>query len=110
MTDIITMPLGDFAGQELPLFLALQTLASEMIRQATNLEAQAEKASRQPGDHIQSPETMLARAADLRRYGWAVWLIWLQVDPQAKAYANDTFLLKIARQQRLILPDDLCIE
>jgi hypothetical protein len=49
---------------------------------------------------------MLARAADLRRYGWAAWLIWIQADPQAKAYANDPLLLKIARQQGLVLPEN----
>jgi len=107
MADIIIMPLGDLAGQELPLFLALQTLSGEMIRQATNLEAMAEKGSEQEEDHNQRSETMLSRAADLRRFGWAIWLIWLQADPQAKMYSNDPLLLKIARQQGLILPYNL---
>jgi hypothetical protein len=107
MVDNIIMPLGDLAGQKIPMLLALQSLSGEMIRQATNLEAMAEKGSEQEGNHNQSPEAMLARAADLRRFGWATWLIWLQADPQAKPYADDQLLLKIARQQGLVLPDNL---
>jgi hypothetical protein len=110
MVDNIVMPLGDLAGQKVPMLLALQALAGEMIRQATNLEALAEKTNFEEGNHSQSPETMLARAADLRRFGWAIWLVWLQTDPQAKAYSNDRLLLEMARQQGLTLPDNLSDE
>lgn len=72
------MPLGWLAGREIPIEDALQHLSSEILGHAADLEELAEKARSRPKDYPQTPEVYLARAEDLRRYGWSLYLIWLQ--------------------------------
>lgn len=107
--DPVIMPLGWLAGKDISLSLALKMLTDEMLGHAADLEHQAE---RQGGANFGGPEaqTMLARAADLRRYGWALLLIWLQADPkaaQATPGSDTGSLAEIAQQYNLTLPPDL---
>jgi hypothetical protein len=109
MTDNIIMPLGWLAGKDISLSLALKMLTDEMLGHAADLE---HKAERQGGANFGGPEAQkdLARASDLRRYGWALLLIWLQADPQAAQATpgGDTgSLAELAQQYNLILPPAL---
>lgn len=99
------MPLGFLAGKEIALDMAINQLASELLGHAADLEETAERAKRDPKKYDQTPETMEARAADLRRYGWAAWVVWLQLaerDPEELKALTD-----VADRYKLKLPQGL---
>ncbi len=95
----ITMPVGFLAGQSIPLDMALSHLALEMLGRAADLE---ERAARGDPDEA----ALLAKAAELRRYGWALWLVWLQSTPNAEAAPalGSPELAEAAELYRLALP------
>jgi hypothetical protein len=48
----------------------------------------------------------------LRRYGWALWLIWWQLLPseqKARAKVDRQDLAELAKEYNLVLPEDLKI-
>lgn len=92
---MITPPLGWLAGHPVALDAALQNLSTEILAHAADLEAKPETAN---------------QAAPLRRYGWALWLIWLQLQPPEQkggVMVNRAALAELAAEYKLTLPGDL---
>lgn len=104
MTDKVYMPLGWEAGRDIPLVAALQGLSSEVLGHAADLEELAERARRRPKDYPQTPEVYLSQAEDLRRYGWAIRLIWMQVAGEKPEGLGE--LPELAARFKLTLPPD----
>ena len=93
-------PLGWLAGKPGSISDVIQMLSNEILGQAADLEEQAARG--RGGD----PQ----RAADLRRYGWALWLLrWQLLTPQEKAGAviDRASLEELSKEYKLTLPDDL---
>lgn len=103
----VIMPLGWGSGHPDTLEKAISGLASEMLGHAADLEEQARRAKSDPGKYTQSPETMTARADDLRRYGWAAFILGLQARGTAPADPGEVASMKeLAEKYRLKLPPD----
>jgi len=97
----ITMPLGFLAGRSIPVRLALENLASEILGHAADLEDQSGQADKK--ENFDQAKTLYDQARLLRRYGWALWLINAQAgggtitgDPGA--------LADLAKMHNLVIP------
>lgn len=93
-------PLGWLAGKPGSISDVIQMLSNELLGHAADLEEQAARG--RGGDP--------RRAADLRRYGWALWLLrWQLLTPQEKAGAviDRASLEGLSKEYKLTLPDDL---
>jgi hypothetical protein len=101
----VIMPLGWGSGHPLTLEKAISQLASEMLGHAANLEESARRAKNDPGKYDQTPETMAARADDLRRYGWAAFILGLQARGVAPADPGEVASMKeLSEKYKLMVP------
>lgn len=98
----VTIPLGVLRGaDEQPLLLALQMLAVEMLGHGADLEHAAQGLS-DASDRV----VRQRHAYDLRRYGWALWVVWVQA---AHPEWRDTMpesetMKKLANEWELAIP------
>lgn len=104
MTEKIIMPIGWLAGTNVTLPDAIQHLSLEMTGHAATLEERQEK------DSAAGTKSPASQAYDLRRYGWAAWLIfWQLLTPEQKerSVIDLEALEELAERYNLVLPDDL---
>ena len=103
----VIMPLGWGSGHPLTLEKAISQLGSEMLGHAADLEEQAQRAKNDPDKYNQSAITMAARAEDLRRYGWAAFILGLQARCAAPADPGEVASMKeLAKKYNLTVPAD----
>jgi len=103
----VIMPLGWGSGHPLTLEKAISQLGSEMLGHAADLEESARRAKNDPGKYDQTPETMAARADDLRRYGWAAFILGLQARGAAPADPGEVASMKeLAEKYKLMVPPE----
>lgn len=101
----VTLPLGWGSGSPVPLEKAISQLASEMLGHAADLEEQASRAKNEPNKYTQTAETLAARADDLRRYGWAFFILSMQANGVALADPGEVASMKeLAEKYKLSLP------
>lgn len=100
----VLIPLGWLAGQPVTVPQAVNGLSSEILGHAADLEERNEK------DSAVGVKTLASQAYDLRRYGWALWLIhWQTLTPEQKAAAvvDPGSLAELVTTYGLTLPPDL---
>ena len=103
----VIMPLGWGSGHPETLERAVSQLASEILGHAADLEEQARRAKSDPEKYNQSAETMAARADDLRRYGWAAFILGLQARGVAPADPGEVASMKeLAEKYKLTVPPE----
>ena len=116
MEDKIIMPMGWLAGRPLDIKFIIQMLQSEISGFAADLEHKAEQLPPLRQSYEDAKKTAADKeyaakeAKDLRRYGWALWLIyWQLLTPEEKkgAVIDLEDLAGIARDYNLVLPEDL---
>jgi hypothetical protein len=100
----IVMPLGFLAGRSIPVKMALENLANEILGHAADLEEQSGRADKK--ENFDQGKTLHDQARLLRRYGWALWLINAQAGGGVLT-GDSSALADLAKTHNLVIPGSM---